>query len=199
MSDCNIYSLDPIIDTTNNVGTNTTITKGSWFNPELTFLRLKRPDFLVVYSALIILTILFLVVVFIGENTSFARSLRQANINPWLIRGLWLIGTIFSYIAFSFLWQDVRTHDIPQDLIVSTLYIITDFLFLAWALAFYYAESLSVSLWVAVIIYIYNLWLFIYVWNINPIAALFLLPNMILYAYLMYSSIHLASINHVPV
>ena len=172
--------------------------KTSFFDPELTLLRLKRPDFLVVYISLIVLTILFLVVVFVGENTAWYRSLRQANINPWFVRGLWVLGTILSYVTFFFIWQDIRIYDIPRDLIVNVLFVITDFMFLAWTVAFYYAEDLSMSFWVAVGIFIYNLWLFIYIWNIKPFAALFLLPNMVLYLYLIYSTIHLASLNHVP-
>lgn len=192
------FNLESVTDSHMNVSQPDSKNSGI-FNPELTLMRIKRLDFIVVYSSLLILTILFLVIVYIGENTAWYRSLRQTNINPWLIRGLWVIGTISSYISFFFIWQNIQTHEIPKDLIVSVLYIVTDFLFVAWSIAFYYAESLSLSLWVAVIIFVYNLWLFIYVWNIRPLAALFLIPNMILYAYLMYSGIHLASLNHIPV
>lgn len=170
----------------------------SVFNPESTFSRLKRPDFLIVYISLLILTILYIVVVFVGETRAWYRTLKQANINPWLIRGLWLLGTIMSYIAFVWISQDIQTHEIPRDLIVSVLFVITDFLFLAWSIAFYHAQDISLSFWVAIIIYIYNLWLTIYVWKISPFAALFLVPNLILYIYLIYSTIHLASLNRVP-
>ena len=117
------------------------------------------------------------------------------NINPLIISAFWLFGTVMSYVAFFFIWQDVRIYPIPQDLIVSTLYIITDFLFLAWALAFYYGYDINASIVIAIIIFIYNLWLFIYVYRMSPVASLFLFPNLILYAYLVYSGIHLASLN----
>jgi len=168
------------------------------FDPSLTLLRLKRIDFLTVYISLLVLTVLFLVVIYVGEKNDWYRSLKQAHINPWFVRGLWLVGTILSYVTFFFISQDIRFHDIPRDLILSVLFVIADFLFLAWSASFYYSQNLSLPFWVSVIIFVYNLWLFIYVWNINSFASLFLIPNLILYLYLIYSTIHLASINNTP-
>lgn len=169
------------------------------FSPRLFFARIKRLDFLVVYSSLLILAILLLVVVFLGERTTWYRGIIQPNINPWITRGLWIIGTILSYVSFFFIWQDVEVHEVPRDLIVSVLFVVTGFLFLAWGVAYYYAEDIVLSLWVAIIIFIYNLWLTIYVWYIKPIAALFLIPNLILYIYLLYATIHTASLNNIPI
>jgi tryptophan-rich sensory protein len=172
---------------------------GSVFDPKLTLLRLKRPEFLVVYISLIILTILYLIVVFCGENTPWYLSLTQSNINPWLIRGLWVVATILSYVTFFFIWQDIRVYNIPRDFIVSVLFLITNFLFLGWTVSLYYGENLYLSFWIAFIIFIYNFWLFVYVWKIKPFASLFLIPSLILYLYLIYSTLHLASLNHITI
>lgn len=169
------------------------------FSFEALVARLKRFDFIVVYSSLLILAILLLVVVFFGQSTPFYQSLRQPNINPWIIRGLWVLGTVLSYVTFFFLGQDVRVHPVPRDFIVSVLFVISGLLFLAWAVALYYAEDVTLSMWIAIVIFIYNYWLFIYVWNLNRIAALFLIPNLILYGYLVYISAHTASLNNIPI
>lgn len=169
------------------------------FSLKLFIARIKRLDFIVVYSSLLILAVLLLVVVFLGERTTWYKSIIQPNINPWITRGLWIIGTILSYVAFFFIWKNVEVHEVPRDLIVSVLFVVTGFLFLAWGVAYYYAEDIVLSLWVAILIFIYNLWLTIYVWYIKPIAALFLIPNLILYIYLLYGTIHTASLNNIPI
>ena len=171
----------------------------SMFSPKLTLMRLKRPDFIIVYISLLILAILLIVIVYFGERTPWNQGLIRPNINPWFVRILWIVGTIFSYAAYYFIWESIETHDIPKDLIVSVLYIVSGFLFVGWAVAYYYAEDITLSLWIAVLIFIYNLWLFIYVWYIRPIAALFLIPNLILYIYLLYTTIHIASLNNIPI
>lgn len=172
---------------------------GGFFSLQNFIHRIKRPDFIIVYLALLISAILLAVLVYFGDSTDWYLNLVQPNVNTWLVRGLWLLGTILSYVAFYFIWEDVTVHVVPRDLIVSTFFVVTGFLFLAWALALYYAQDIAMSLWIAVIIFIYNYWIFIYVWHIKPIAAVFLLPNMLLYVYLIYNSIHLASINKIPI
>ena len=173
--------------------------KSSFFSLDATFARLVRIDFIVVYLSLIILGILLLVVVFYGSDSAWYQSLIKPDINPWIPRVGWVIATVLSYVTFFFIWQDVREYPIPRDLIVSVLFVISSFLFLLWAVLFYYGQDLVTSLWVAIALFIYNLWLFIYVWNISPVGALFLIPNLILYGYLVYSSVDLASLNNASV
>lgn len=205
-----VHKLQPsdcLINKTNcytGVVTDTTTTNkdqqgGSQFSLRLIIARIKRLDFIVVYSSLLILAILLLVIVFFGSGRPFNQSLIQPNINPWIPRVLWIVGTILSYVGFYFLWQNVEIHEIPRDLIVSVLFIVTGFLFVAWGVAYYYAEDITLSLWIAVVIFIYNLWIMIYVWYIKPIAAIFLIPNMILYGYLVYITAHTASLNNIPI
>lgn len=173
--------------------------KGAPYSWDAFVARISRFDFIVVYSAIFILALLLIAVVFYGESTPFYENLIQPNINPWIPRTGWVIATILSYGTFFFIGQDVRVHPIPHDLIVSTLFVITSFLFLAWGIAYYYAEDVVLSMWIAVVIFIYNYWLFLYVWDINPIAAMFLVPNLLLYMYLIYTSAHTASLNDIPI
>lgn len=171
--------------------------KSSFFSLDASFARLKRIDIVIIYLAVLILAILLLVVVFYGSGTPWYTSLNQSGINPWIPRTFWIIATILSFVTFLFIAQDVRVYDVPRDLIVTVLFMISSFLFLAWAITLYYGQDLTLALWITIILFIYNLWLFIYVWHISWIGALFLIPNLILYAYLVYSSADLASLNNV--
>ena len=168
----------------------------SW---ESTLARLKRFDFIIVYLSLIITAVLLILIVFFGDSTPFSQSIIQPNRNSWVIRGLWVLGTILSYVSFYFIYQDVREYPIPQDLKMSVLFLISNFIFIAWAAVFYYAQDIVLNMWIGVIIFIYNYGLFLYMWHLSPIAALFLIPNMILYGYLVYISAHTASLNNVPI
>lgn len=171
--------------------------KSSFFSSFLG--RIKRFDFLVVYLSLLILGILLILVIIFGEQTTWYRNLAKNNINPWLLRGLWLVATILSFVTFSIIWQDIKVNENPQDLILSSLFIVAGFLFVAWSVTFYYAENITLSLWILIVMFTYNFWLFLYVWYINPIAAIFLIPNLLLYSYLLYTTIHLASMNDIPI
>lgn len=168
----------------------------SLFSWGATTARLVRYEYIIVYLALIVLAILLLLVVFYGESAPFYQSLVQPDISPWIARIGWIVATILSYVSFFFIYQDIRVYPVPRDFIVSILFVINGALFLAWAVAFYYGQSHMGAIWLAIVLFIFNYWIFIYVWNMSPIAALFLIPNLILYAYLLYGSIHLASINN---
>lgn len=166
-------------------------------NSELS--RLKQPVFIVVYLSLIILGILLLVVVYFGLKTDWNNRLIPSDVNPWIVRILWVFATIASYLAYHFIVENINEHPIPRDLIVSVLYIISSFLFLAWAITYYYAEDIVLSLWILFAVFVYNVWLFIYVWRLTELGAAFLVPNLILYVYLLYSTLHIASINNIPI
>jgi len=173
--------------------------KNSFFSFDLIGARLKRVDYLVVYISIFILAVLLLTVVFVGEGTPFYNSIKQPNKNPWFVRGLWVVGSILSYVTFYFIADDPRTNMGPKDLILSVLFLISGFMFLAWGVVYYYAENISLSMWISLIILIYNYFVFIYVWDISPVGAIFLIPNLILYVYLVYISVQTISLNNIPI
>lgn len=183
---------------TSNIGVTGKASKSSYSLGEF-WQRIKRLDFIVVYGSLLILSILLIVMIFIGDSTAWYNSLVQPSINPWYVRGLWVVGTILSYVGFYFVGESIKDHEVPIDLILTTYFIITDLIFLGWAAAFYYAENIALSVWIALLLFIYNFWLLLYIWRINVITAIFLIPNLILYVYLMYQSLHIASLNEIPI
>ncbi len=167
----------------------------SWI--QVTLDRAKRLDFVVVYSSVFILAILLLVIVFF-EGDDWYKSLNKSTINPWIPRSLWVVATILSYITFYMIWQDSRYYPVPQDLFVSVLYLISSFLFILWACILYYSHNMGLAFWLSIILFLYNVFLFVVVWRINLKASLFLIPNLLLYLYLIYTVIEIAFINDLP-
>ena len=162
--------------------------------------RLRHPVYLLIYGAILILGIIFIVLVFVGSTTTWYINLIEPNVNPWVVRGLWIAATIFSYLGY-YLIIDTSPEPgrAPIDLIVSVYYLIGSFILLLWTVVFYYAENLALSLWLSIVVFVYRFWLFTYIWYIRPAAAIFLIPDLLIYAYLIYSVAHLAYLNNVPI
>lgn len=161
--------------------------------------RLRRIDFILVYSVIIIMSALFIVSSTIGLNTSWYQNLKKFDVNPWLIRSLWLVTTLLSYIGLFVLWEHVQPDEISKDLAVSVLYLLATFISFLWSVVFYQMENIQGAFWLAEVLLIYKFWLFIYMWYIKPIAALFLIPVIGMYAYLIFSVVHLAGLNNVVI
>lgn len=159
--------------------------------------RLTRIDFLLIYAAIVIISILSITVSVVGSTTTWYRELKQGSINPWLIRVGWVIATLLSYVGLYLLWEDVRPNEVSRDLGITVLFMIGTFLSLGWASVFYYAKNVGLSLWLLGILFVYKFWLFMYIWYIKPVAAVFLIPILLMYIYLMYSVAHLAYLNNI--
>jgi tryptophan-rich sensory protein len=160
--------------------------------------RLKRVEYMVVYASLVILSILFITLALVGPNSSWYSTLKQPNVDRWVVSGLWIVGTILSYVSFYFVWENIDKATVPLDLILSIFFLIGNFIFVGWVAIYYYAENLGIAFWVSFILFTYNFWLFLYFTNLNVIAGIFLIPNLLLYIYLMYACINLAFINNIP-
>lgn len=159
--------------------------------------RLKRFDFLFVYIVILLVNILFLLSYFPGIYSSWNASLVQTNLHPWIPRAGWIVATILSYIGIYILWQYAAPDDIPRDLGVSVFFIVANFITVAWSVVLYQGQNIALSTWISVVLFVFQFWLVIYVWFIKPLAALFLVPLMLMYLYLVYSMVHLAAINGV--
>lgn len=159
--------------------------------------RIGRIDFLLIYHAIVVVSMLFLTVSIVGSTTTWYRELNKGPIDPWLIRFGWIIATLLSYVGLFLLWENVRPNEVSLDLAITVLFLISTFLSLGWASIFYYSKNIGLSLWLVGILFVYKFWLFIYIWYIKPLAAVFLIPILLMYIYLMYSVAHLAYLNNV--
>lgn len=157
--------------------------------------RIKMKDMWFVYICLMVLYLLFILVCAYGINSQWFKSLQRMNINPYIIGILWAIVALLAFIAIYMLWKKVDRNKVSLDLMVSIFYLISAFLSLTWAVVFYQIQNIIAGFWIALVLFTYQVWLFSYVFTIKWSAGLFLLPSVILHGYLLYSMIHIASLN----
>lgn len=163
-------------------------------------------DAIGIYSLIIIVSILFVIVALIGSMTTWFINLIKPSAVIWIIILLWATAIIISYIGLIILWTDMNSntnHDVSPigniAMTVAPLVLIGTFLSLGWIIIFFYVQNLGLSIWTALILFSYEFWLFIYIWYINPITAVLLIPLLLIYIYLIYFSAHLAYLNNVSV
>lgn len=163
-------------------------------------------DFVIVMLAILILNILVLTVSLLGSNTTWYQSLNKGRIDAWVIILLWLITTLLSYVGLFIFYSHVLPPCIDsswpdqksRNLFVAYLFVISSFLSLAWVALFFYIQNIGLSLWLISVLFMYKFWVFIYMWRIKPLAAIFLVPLLLMYVYLFYAVAHLATLNDIP-
>lgn len=162
------------------------------------FQRLQRWDFILIYTSIVIVSIIFFISSYFGTETEWYRNLNKFPIDNWVIDFLWVLATLASYLGLFFLWQHITPDLITKDLIVSTYFLIGLFIFLSWSVSFYHAENIGLAVWISLLLFVYRFWLFIYIWYIKPFAAIFFIPILLMNIYLVYYMLHIAYINDVP-
>ena len=169
-------------------------------NAPLTWLqRFVRADTIIIYTAIVIVFIIFLISFGFGVNTDWYNSLQLENVNVWIPRSFWVITTIISYIGLWFIWSSASSAEVQRNLGVSTLFLIGSFLILSWSFALYQAEKIAISFWFALVLFVFQFWLFNYILQINVIAGLLQIPLVLMYGYLVWSMANLCFINNDPI
>lgn len=148
-------------------------------------------DVLLIYILILIVSILNLIIIGFGSETTWYSNLNTQLIDQWIIRSLLIVVIITSYIALIILSINCTATNIPS------LFLINMLLFLGWSTIFYYYEDIGASLWLLFVLFSYSFWLFMYVWRFSTLASIFLIPLLCLEVYILYSSIHLASTNNI--
>jgi tryptophan-rich sensory protein len=164
---------------------------------EMLLQRTAMLDMWFIYISITIIYILFFISAIFGINSTWYTNLKKSGISPWLIGSLWVIVTILSYIAIFMIWRHVKPGEIVLDLTVSIYFLIGSFLALLWAAVFFQGNNIGLSVWIAALNFLYQFWLLIYVWYIKPAAAIFMIPALIMYGYIFYAMVHLATINNI--
>ncbi len=161
------------------------------------FSSFKRPDFILVTVLIIVIDIIFLASYIPGIYSPWYASLKSPIINVWVPRILWVVTTIISYFGLYVLWDDVTESDWHIYLTVSLLSGIGAMLTVAWSIALYQLQDIVLGTWMAAILFIYQFWMICYIWTIKKVAAILMIPLMLMYGYLFYSMINLAGLNGV--
>lgn len=166
---------------------------------EMFFQRSARTELWFIYISTTVLTILFLASSLSGVNSNWYKQIKKSNVNPYIIGTLWVIATVLSYTAIFMIWEHSKPNEIPLDFRLSVFFLIGSFMSLLWTTILFQGNNIALALWVSIIMFLYQFWLFIYIWLIKPRAALFMIPIIIMYGYLAYSMLHLLTINNIIV
>lgn len=164
---------------------------------EMLFQRLSRREMWFIYICMTIIYILFIISVISGINSTWYRNLRRSNVNPWVVGVLWAFSTLLSYGAIFMIWEHVRPDEISLDMTLSVYFLIGVFISLLWATVFFQGNNIVFAAWIAAILFLYQFWLFTYIWTIRFWAAIFMIPIVIFYGYTLYAMIHLATLNNI--
>ena len=153
----------------------------------------------IIFVVTILIDILFFVSFLVGTYSTWYSNIKQDNINPWIPRISWIVVTLISYVATYILWKNINPDNVVVISKVSIFYLVNALLILLWSVAFYQLQNIAAGFWMSLILLLYNFWLMIYIWYINPLASIFIFPLVAMYFYFMYSTLHLAWINNVPI
>lgn len=154
-------------------------------------------EYIIVMIVLLLIYIPFFISYFYGTYSTWYENLKTDTENTWVIAGLWVIATIISYIGLYILWRNPTAETVARNLTIAVLFYIGNVILLAWSVIFYQFQNIAIATWITLILFIFEFWVFIYIWNIDRLAAIFLIPLVGMYLYFFYSMVHLASINDV--
>jgi tryptophan-rich sensory protein len=118
-------------------------------------------------------------------------------VNVWIPRILWFLAIILSYVSLYLLWNGKRAISLEVSIQINAIYIISELIIIAWSVIFLQGQNILGAIWLSFALLIFQIWLLYYVWKLDATAGLYMVPLVLMYLYLLYSMIHLASINGV--
>ena len=154
-------------------------------------------EYIIVIGVLLFIYVPILISYFYGINSTWYENLIKDTDNTWVIAGLWIVVTIISYIGLGILWRDPTPEKVSRNLTITVLFFLGNVILLAWSVIFYQFQNISTATWIALVLFLFQFWIFIYVWNVDRLAGILLLPLVGMYLYFFYSMVHLAFINNV--
>jgi tryptophan-rich sensory protein len=158
--------------------------------------RIGNPDVIVIYIVALVVWILFFLSYIPGIYSQWYLNLRQSGFNTWIPRLAWVVAGILSYVGSYLLWRNSKPEEAGKYLAITVLYIVGNFILLAWSVALYQGHNIGLAAWLSGILFVYQAGLFLIVWHLSPVAAIFSLPLLALYLYLLYTMVHLAALNN---
>jgi tryptophan-rich sensory protein len=159
--------------------------------------QLKNPIYLFTYVIYFILLIIFLVSYLTGIYSTWYLNLKTEVVNVWIPRILWFLAIILSYVSLYLLWNGKRAISLEVSIQINAIYIISELIIIAWSVIFLQGQNILGAIWLSFALLIFQIWLLYYVWKLDATAGLYMVPLVLMYLYLLYSMIHLASINGV--
>jgi tryptophan-rich sensory protein len=152
-----------------------------------------KPDSILMVFMSFTLTILFIIAAYFGGKEPWYVNLPvKSQDNIWVLAVLWIIASLISYGAFYLIRNADDSYGASRLL---PLFLIISYLNLLWAVIFYLYQSFIATIFLVGLIILINFFIIVFLYYINPWAAVTVIPLFILYIYLFYSFIHLGSVN----
>ena len=164
---------------------------------QMLFQRTVRREMWFIYISITIIYILFIISTLSGINSTWYNNLRKSQVNPYVVGILWAFATVSAYGAIFMIWEHVMPDEVTIDFTLSIYFLIGAFLSLLWTIVLFHGDNIALAVWAAAIMFLYHFWLFSYIWTIRFMASLFMIPIVILYGYILYSMVHLATLNNI--
>jgi hypothetical protein len=124
-----------------------------------------------------------------GIESAWYKGLNKSDveitINSYFFLSLYFIVALLPYLV---LWTSTP---------LILLLLIGALISLFWIVVFFVGQSIEVSVWLTIPVFLYYLWLFSRVWIYNPAAAALLIPMLIFIIFMFYHVVHLAFINNI--
>ena len=155
------------------------------------FQRVYSLEMWFVYGLIIIVNILFLFSVIFGILSKWYKRLPGPKFNAIAFSIIWVIFSVFSYTSIFMIWKHVKPGELPNDLAYGVLFLIGSLLSLAWSVSFFQGKNITAGLWLSIITFLYYYGLMIHIWTVNHEAVAFMIPLVIIYAYIAYNMINL--------
>lgn len=160
--------------------------------------KLSQWQYIFIYGSIIAMTIIVATASYFGAETTWYQNLIKPVYHTWTIRAAWVISTILSYVGLFILWKQTTVDNEIEDYRIDVFYLINTFISLSWAISYYYAENLGLAFWLSIGLFTFKFWLMLYIWYLNPLAAVFFVPIVIMNLFLVYTTVHIANVNQVP-
>lgn len=137
----------------------------------------------------VIVYILIAIVTAYGVESAWYKSLNKSDVeittNSYFFVSLYFVVVLLPYLV---LWAQTT---------MLLLLLIGALLSLFWVVAFFIGQSIEVSVWLTVPVFLYYFWLFSRVWLFSPAAAALLIPMLVFIIFMFYHVVHLAFINNI--
>ena len=151
------------------------------------------------YISLLVLSLLvwvsFFAVYIPGLYSEWYATLKDTGFNTWIPRIGGRIAAELSYYGIYHATKHVHPSDEYRIPTLAILYIIGNFILIGWSGSFFQGENFAIAVPLSGILFIYEYWIFLYLWKTDQIAAAYNLPLLFMYLYLFYSMVQLERLN----
>jgi tryptophan-rich sensory protein len=156
---------------------------------------ITKDDYWALFGLSLFISSVFLAIYIPGVYTDWYSNLKTYDINVWIPRAGWVIALILSYYGIYIAAKNIDPVDEYRIPTMAVLYIIGTILLIFWTGVFLYAHSYIMGIIASLVLFLVQYYIFLYIWNTNIVASLFVIPLLFMYFYFFYSMLQLEYLN----